>query len=410
MRHLAAVAVGLALTLAVPAYAADTVTVGVIYRLSGAGAEHGAGAKAAIDTAVDIVNSPHQGLEGLPLGAGRGMPKLGGAKLAASFADDLGNVSVAQGQALRLIDQERVAALLGGGELRTTLAASAVAERHGVPFLVADLAQPEVTERGFKWVFRTGPRRADIDKPYVEFLSAVKQGGQKLDTVALLHENRGGDATVAGLRDALTAAGFAVTEAAYPAQATDMSVQIAQLNDKKPDAVIIEGGREAAAVALKTMKTFNYKPPLLLADSSELAEPGFVAAVGNLAQGAIDRSAWSAGKPDSPAAIVNRLYKAKAGRDLDDGSVRVLQGFLVLAEAIDRAGSADPAAVQKALRDTDLKPGQLIVRDNGIRFDDSGQNTLAGSYLVQLQGKQFVAVWPEESADGKLALPFKGWQ
>ena len=93
---------------AAAAYAADTVTVGAIYPLS-----HDRDAKFAIETAEEIVNAPHQGLETLPLGAGQGLPNLSGAKIAVEFADDLGNPSVAQGQALRLITQDRVAALIG---------------------------------------------------------------------------------------------------------------------------------------------------------------------------------------------------------------------------------------------------------------------------------------------------------
>ena len=88
----------------------------------------------------------------------------------------------------------------------------------------------------------------------------------------------------------------------------------------------------------------------------------------------------------------------------------MLQGFLVLADAINRAGSTDPAAIQRALQGTDLKPGQLIVGYDGVRFDATGQNALAATYLTQLQGKQYVTVWPAERATGKLALPYKAWQ
>jgi hypothetical protein len=32
---------------------------------------------------------------------------------------------------------------------------------------------------------------------------------------------------------------------------------------------------------------------------------------------------------------------------------------------------------------------------------------LAATYLTQLQGKQYVTVWPAERAAGKLVLPFR---
>jgi branched-chain amino acid transport system substrate-binding protein len=387
-----------------PGHADDTVTIGAIYRLSGPAAA--ADARAAIETAAEILNAPHPGLKSLPLGAGRGLPRLGGAKLAVIFGDDLGNVSVAQSQALRLIRGDRVAALVGAGAAATTLAASAVAERAGVPFLVPDAEAPQITGRGFKWLFRTTPLAADFARLYAQFLTELKQGGRKLDTVAIAAANNPeGSAAAATLRDALQAAGFTVAEIGYPPNTTDLSASVAQLRDKAPAAAIVVADAPDARLFITTMNTLGYKPPVLIGDDRGFSGPGFVAASGNLAQGLIDRSAWSIGKPDSPTAIVNALYRAKSGRDIDGTAARIIQGVLVLADAIERAGSTDPAAIRDALRATDLKPGQLIVGYDGVKFDDSGQNTLGASYLVQLQGKAYATVWPAESADDKLVLP-----
>jgi branched-chain amino acid transport system substrate-binding protein len=158
------------------------------------------------------------------------------------------------------------------------------------------------------------------------------------------------------------------------------------------------------------MNTLGYKPPIMIGDDAGFTGADFIAAAGNLAQGLLNRSVWNAGEPGSAVAIVNDLYKSKSGRDLDDGSARVLQGVFVLADAIDRAGSTDPAAIRAALRETDLKPDQLVVGYDGVKFDATGQNTLAATYLTQLQSKQYVTVWPPDRAAGKLALPFRGWE
>ena len=47
-------------------------------------------------------------------------------------------LAVGQSQALRLIQQEKVAALLGAYQSSVTFAATAVAERYGVPWVVGD--------------------------------------------------------------------------------------------------------------------------------------------------------------------------------------------------------------------------------------------------------------------------------
>ena len=400
------VAVAVLLGWAGIAHAAGTVTIGAIYPLG-----RDPDARSAIETAAEIVNMTHEGLEKLPLGVGTGLTGLGGAKIAVDFADDLDNPSVAEAQALRLITRDHVAALIGAGRSAETLAATLPAEHHGIPFLVPDAMAPAITGRGLKFVFRTTPLGSDIAATYVRFLAALKQAGSTIASVALVFEDTEHDRDTAGaLRDTLRAAGFTGADIACPAKATDLVATVAQLRAAAPDAAIVISGAADAILLMKTMQNAGYKPPILIGDAGGFSDPAFATAVGNLAQGVIGRSVWVAGEPSSPAAAVNRLYKAKSGRDLDDTSARVLEGFLVLADAINRARSTDPEAIQLALQQTDLKAGQLFVGYDGVKFDASGQNTLAGTYLTQLQGKRYVAIWPAAGAEAKLELPFKGWE
>ena len=387
--------------------AANIVTIGALYPLAAAG-----DAKAAIETGVEIVNAPHKGLDTLPLVAGEGLSHLGDAKIAVAFADHQDNPAVAVSQVLRLKTADHIAALIGGGAYPAIIAATAESERDGVPFLVPDAMAPEITGRGLKWVFRTTPLAGDLAKSYMQFLTAQKAGGMKLETIALVFENTArGTSAVAALRVAATAVGLNIVgEIGYAPDGIDLSAPVKELRSKNPDVAIFISDAADASLLVRTMKTFEYKPPILIGDDEGFSDPGFVNADGNLAQGLIDRSVWNAGDPDSPSGIVNGLYRAKTGHDLDDSSARVLQGFLVLAAAINRAGSTDPTAIQRALRETDLKPDQMIVGYDGVKFDASGQNTLAGTYLTQLQGKQYVAVWPNERVAGKLLLPYKAWQ
>ncbi|MBN8899974.1 MAG: hypothetical protein J0H57_02990, partial [Rhodospirillales bacterium] len=57
----------------------------------------------------------------------------------------------------------------------------------------------------------------------------------------------------------------------------------------------------------------------------------------------------------------------------------------------------------------DLKPDQLMIGYNGVKYNAKGQNELASTLLVQLTGKKYVAVWPERAAVHPVVLPFKGW-
>src|SRR5260221_2233021 len=104
------------------------------------------------------------------------------------------------------------------------------------------------------------------------------------------------------------------------------------------------------------------------------------------------------------------MYKKKSGDDLDDTSARQMQGFFVLCDAIDRAGSTEPAKILAALKATDLKPDQLIMGYKGVKFDDKGGNMLASALVIQLQdGEHYIPVWPKDRATTPPVFPYKGW-
>ena len=116
------------------------------------------------------------------------------------------------------------------------------------------------------------------------------------------------------------------------------------------------------------------------------------------------------GPSGSPSAIIADMYKKKSGEEMDDTVGRQKQGFFVLADVIDRAGSTDPAKIQAALKATDLKPEQLMMGYKGVKFDDKGQNVLASGLIIQLQdGENYVSVWPKANAEKAPMLPYKGW-
>jgi branched-chain amino acid transport system substrate-binding protein len=401
-----------ALAMAGAASAQNTVKIGILMPLSGNAASAGQQSKAAIEVATEIINTPHPSLSALPLGAGAGLPNLKGAKIELVVADHQGNPSVGQSQALRLIQQEKVAALLGAYQSSVTFAATAVAERYGIPWVVGDSVAGNITGRDFKFVFRVTPIAKDFAGNYMEFLGDLKKAGHPVNAIGIVYENTDYGTSIAGsLRDAAKAAGLTISaDVSYNANGSDVSAQVLQLKDKKPDAVIFVSYTADAILYMKTMKSLDYRPPVIIADDSGFSDPAFIENVGEISQGVVNRSAWDVGKPGSTTAKIDELFKAKTGHVMDDTSARNMQAFLVLAEAINRAGSTAPEAIQKALQQTDLKPEQLMMGYKGVKFDATGQNTEAATYLIQLQGKDYVAVWPEKSATAKLTFPYKGWQ
>jgi branched-chain amino acid transport system substrate-binding protein len=391
--------------------AQNTVKIGAVYPLSGNAASAGASAKAAIETALEIINEAHPELGDLTLAKEAGLPNMKGAKVEVIFADNQGTPAAGQNQALRLITEEKVHALVGSYQSGITLTASAVAEKYGIPFLSPESVAANLTERGFKWFFRTTPIASDIAAIYMDFLKEMKASGKKVDSIAIVNENTEYGTSIAKvIREAAQAANLTVgVEIPYNANTTDVQAQVLQLKDKNPDCVIFVSYTSDAILYVKTMQALGYKPPIVIGDNSGFSDAAFLKNVGSLAQGAINRSAWDIGKPDSFTYKINEMYKKRTGYDLDDTAGRAMQGFFTLIEAINRAGSTDPAKIQAALKATDLKPNQLMMGYKGVKFDEKGNNVLASALLIQIQGDKYVAVWPKASATAPLQLPYKGW-
>jgi len=407
-----AAAAAAALLSVAPLRAAEAVKIGVLMPLTGNAAAAGQASKAAIEIAVEIVNNKHPELSNLPLAATDGLLNLGSAKIELVFVDHQGNPSLAQQLATRLITQDKVQALLGAYQSSCSFTATAVAERYGIPFLVGDSSALNITGRGFKWVFRTTPIASDYAATYMRFFDDMEKQGKKIASIAVINENTDYGTSVGDSIEAAAKAGNmpVAIRIPYSASSTDVSAQVLQLKEKQPDVAIFISYTSDSILYMRGMKNLDYLPPMVIGDDTGFSDPSFIPAVADIAQGAMNRSAWDIGKPGTTTYKINEMYKAKTGRDLDDTSGRNMQGFLALVDAINRAGSTEPEKVREALTRTDLKPDQLMMGYNGVKFDQTGQNVLASTYLIQLKGKQYQLVWPQKAATASLDWPMKGWK
>src|SRR6266851_1993778 len=239
-----------------------------------------------------------------------------------------------------------------------------------------------------------------------------KAAGQKVGSIAVVHENTEyGNSVASVIVDQFAKDSLPVTQKiAYSANSSDVQPQVLQLKEKNPDVVIFISYTSDAILYTKMMKELGWKPAIMIADNAGFNDPAFVKSMSPLVEGLVNRSTFAGGKPGSVPALFNELYKKKTGGDdLDDVSARGLQGFLVMADAINRAGSTDPAKIRDALKATNLPADQMVTGYDGVKFDDKGQNILASSLVTQMRGGKYVAIWPKARATDQVVLPYKGW-
>ena len=171
-----------------------------------------------------------------------------------------------------------------------------------------------------------------------------------------------------------------VANIAYSAGSASVTAEVQKLSAAKPDVAIFASYTSDAMLFVRTMRESKYAPPpVLLANDAGFIDSRFVQEVGPQVQGVLSRDVWGNDVAAAKAGLkkINDMYKAKTGKDLNGNNARSMQGVLVLADAINRAGSTDPEAIRKALAATDLGESQVAMPWDGVKFDARGRTPRA---------------------------------
>ncbi|MDQ3810573.1 MAG: ABC transporter substrate-binding protein [Chloroflexota bacterium] len=392
------------------------VVVGAAYPLSGAASPAGLDSKAALELAVEMVNTPGP-LAGsrLLLSEGKGLPNLGGARVRAVITDHQGDPARGQGEAERLITQEKVAVLFGMYQSAVTLTASQVAERLGVPYFTAESSSPTLSARGFKWFFRSTPHDEHFSRAMFDFLKDLQaKRGAQVRTLGLTYEDTEfGTSSARVQKDLAQKAGYEVKEEIqYRSQSTSLTTEIQRLKAAQPDVWLPTSYVSDAILMVKTSQELDYNPKIVIAQDSGHSDAAFIQQVGRQAEGYTSRAVYS---PDLQTKIpalkqLNELFKARTGHDITDVPARVFTGALVLFDALNRAGSVEPERIRQALLATDIKTEQIPLPWKGVKFDpQTGQNEEGTPIIVQLQDAAYNTVWPFEFAAREVVYPIPEW-
>ena len=392
---------------------AQTVRIGAVYPLSGSLAATGADIQQGIEMAVEIINGEYD-LD-MPLARTAGLPGLGGATLEIVWADHGGDPTQGAAQVKRLLEEQEVVALLGCYNSSVTAQASQEAEAAGVPFVNAASTSPLLTDRGYRWFFRTTADDTIFVRNFFGFLSDLEaEHGITVDSVAIVYENSLFGTSVARLEtDYARQAGLRiVADVPYSAQATDVTADVQRIKTSKASVVMQSSYSQDAILFMQTYKAMGYRPDAILAMDAGFVSPTFVETLGDDANYVLSREAWARDLGEVRPLLweINGLYQQRYGADLTGNSARAFTALLVLADAINRAGSTEPEKIREALLATDIPAAQLIMPWDGVRFDpETGQNTLAQGVIVQIQGQKYYTVWPWEVASHELIWPMPPW-
>ena len=268
--------------------------------------------------------------------------------------DDSGDAEKARTFAKRLLDQDRVDAIVGGSTTGTTMAAVPLIEEAQTPF-VSLAGAVVIVEPVKKWVFKTPHTdRMACEKIFVDLQA------RKLGKVALISGSGGFDKSMRGecLKVAPKHGIEIVADETYGAADNDMTAQLTKIRASGAQAVLNAGFGQGPAIVTRNYRQVGLTLPLY--QSHGVASKEFIKLAGPAAEGVRLPAAallvpelLPASDPQKPVVTAySRDYEARYKSDVSTFGGHAYDGLMLVVGAIKRAGSTDKDKVRDALEAT----------------------------------------------------------
>jgi branched-chain amino acid transport system substrate-binding protein len=203
----------------------------------------------------------------------------------------------------------------------------------------------------------------------------------------------------------------------YDAKAPDLTSEVQALMAAKPDCMLFASYLSDSILMIRTLKGAKASPRFFWGQDAGFEMADFPRTLGPDTNGVLTRTVFIAkiAKVKKIAGQVNELYKKKYGDDLTGATGRSVVGVQTWAYVLNRAGSTDSKAIQKACNEINIPGYELVMPWEGVKFDATGQNVLGrgliGQYQLTKDGKiDLEIIYPFDLATANMTYPFPGWK
>ncbi|MCC6610581.1 MAG: ABC transporter substrate-binding protein [Burkholderiales bacterium] len=328
-------------------------------------------------------------------------------------ADTETSVDVARSRAEKLIN-DGAQVLVGPFDSGAAVAIAQVAEQKGVPFVINIAAAPQITEQGYKYVFRNFPTAPELVRDGLALLGELFRATNTAPrTAVFMHVNDTfGQAMQKGISATLPKLDFlpfkVVETISYDLAARDLSVEVAKAKATNADFVLlISRLNDAILLRREIVKQRWNMMGIISPGSPGMYEEQYYKTLGPLSNYAITNVPWY--DPKSPVThTVDKAFLKHFPKDklmfhaLNVGYT--FEALLIVADAFARAKSTDPKALTQAIRETDIKSRMML--GGPIKFDAKGQVEGNRSACVQNLNERPTVVLPAARAEAKPVFPW----
>ena len=342
-----------------------------------------------------------------------GIAALGGAKIEPVIVDIRSDSNVARTETERVINERPLAAITGCYVSGLSMVASEVCERHQVPFVTGSISD-QLTNRGFRHLFQVSPKASMFGSAQVNVAKILSErSGNGVGKVAIIFEDTDyGTSTSAGLRKTAEELGFdIVLYESYPFDIPDAGPLITSIARSGADFLFPVSYLQDAILIIETLASRNVDVSIIGGGAGYLV-PEFQDGLGPLSNLTFSVGSWNWDVEHARPHGISEAYADRTGESFihEHAGEGYCMGRLI-ADALERAGSADRAAVRDALAATDLEPPHpaAIMPGGRLSFDETGWNSNVHPVVVQWQEGKPRTIYPPEDAGSDAVWPLPSW-
>jgi branched-chain amino acid transport system substrate-binding protein len=319
---------------------------------------------------------------------------------------------IARAAAERLIDGG-AHMIVGAFDSGQSSAIAQVCEQRRIPFVINIAAAPQITEQGYKFVFRNFPRSPRIvSDAFALQKELFQQTGKTPKTCVLLHVN---DTFGVSIKEAINAMfpaqnmPYKIADSiAYDPRARDLSVEVAKAKATGAEILWTVSRLNDAILLTREMVKQRWEPWGILASGPGYYEAQYIKTLGKLGDHPISFVPWYDPTKPLTKRMLAEYKRMFPDSTADTNTVFTLEAMLICADAYKRAGSNKPDALVEALRATNIKNNASV--GAGISFDAKGQNETIGDAGIQNINGEPRVILPKAAAEAPLVFPMPGWQ
>lgn len=332
------------------------------------------------------------------------------------FGDATNSATAAAG-AERLIESG-VPLIFGTASSGLALAASPVAERAGVIYVETGALNAALTERGYKFFFRTRANNQTLANKAMDLTRDViaprlRKSPKDLKAVVLQEDSPFGT-EIGKLVPAATkefGGPEIISVDSYNAAATkNFAPLILKYRSLQPDVIYWAAYTSDSILFRRQALERGYTPPSAVAFTSGPGTPDYYAAVGKEGSNGVlvldvplgvNPKGVSAEAADLTTAFEHAYKTAHPGESMTGNAyVGFIGGYAVLKYVLPNSAGFKSVDIQAAFREVDVPEGTLST-GGGIRFNEKGQNVRSAVAAMEWQDGQLVLVWPDKLANGQ---------